>query len=170
MMEKIGMFFSFSSNKTSRLGDKIMKLFGIEEIEKINAESVTKDEFLKYKNYIIGVPTWFDGELPVYWDEFVPAIKNMDLAGKKFAIFGLGDQMEYSENFNDGIGLFAEVVTSRGAELVGYTSAKGYQFENSKALKNDKFCGLCLDQENQAKLSEKRIIDWVEQLKIEFIE
>jgi flavodoxin I len=167
-MEKVGVFFSFSSHKTSRLGEKIIDSFGTDEIEKINAERITVDEFLRFQNYIVGVPTWFDGELPLYWDEFVPAIKDLDLSGKKFAIYGLGDQKGYPENFNDGVGLFAELVSGQGATIVGYTSAEGYKFENSKAIKDGKFCGLCLDQENQAKLTEKRITEWVEELKKEF--
>jgi len=168
-MKKVGVFFSFSSNKTARLGDKIIESFGIDNVEKVNAENITVEEFLNYSNYIVGVPTWFDGELPMYWDELVPAIKDMDLSGKKFAIYGLGDQKGYPENFNDGVGLFAELVISQGAQVVGYTSIEGYNFENSRAVKEGLFCGLCLDQENQAKMSEKRINDWVEQIKKEFI-
>jgi flavodoxin I len=167
-MEKVGIFFSFSSNKTARLGEKIIDAFGSKSIEKVNAENVTIEEFLNYKNYIVGVPTWFDGELPLYWDEFVPAIKDMDLIGRKFAIYGLGDQKGYPENFNDGVGLFAELVSTQGADIIGFTTTDGYKFEGSLAAKEGMFCGLCLDQENQAKLSEKRIADWVEQLKKEF--
>jgi flavodoxin I len=167
-MEKVGIFFSYGSNKTSRLAEKIIEHFGSELIEKVNADSVTVEQFVKFKNYIVGVPTWFDGELPIYWDEFVPAIKDIDLSGRKFAIFGLGDQKGYSENFNDGVGLFADLVSHQGAVVVGYTDIEGYRFEGSKALKDGRFCGLCLDQENQAKLSEKRISEWVEQLKKEF--
>jgi flavodoxin I len=168
-MEKVGVFYSFSSNKTARLGEKIIITFGSELVEKVNAENVTVEEFLRYKNYIVGVPTWFDGELPLYWDEFVPAIKDMDLKGRKFAIYGLGDQKGYPENFNDGVGLFVELVTAQGADIVGYTAIDGYEFEGSIAVKNGMFCGLCLDQENQAKLSDKRIANWVEQLKKEFL-
>jgi flavodoxin I len=166
-MKKIGIFYSFNSNKTARNADKIIEAFGNENIEPVDTETVTEEIFLKYQNLIVGVPTWFDGELPLYWDEFIPALEELDLSGKRIALFGLGDQKGYPENFNDGIGIFAQIVSARGAEIIGYTSAEGYDFESSKAYKNGKFCGLCLDQENQARLTQKRISDWVDQLKKE---
>jgi flavodoxin I len=167
-MRKTGVFYSFKTNKTAKLGERIIDAFENENIEAIDAETVTGESFIKYDNIIVGVPTWFDGELPIYWDEFVPALKEMDLKGKRIAIYGLGDQKGYPENFNDGIGIFAQIVSERGAEIVGFTSTEGYEFERSKAAKDGIFCGLCLDQENQARLSNKRVIDWVDQLKKEF--
>ncbi|MDA3929426.1 MAG: flavodoxin, partial [Prolixibacteraceae bacterium] len=74
----------------------------------------------------------------------------------------------YAENFNDGIGVFADLVTAQGAEVVGFTSIEGYTYESSNAERGMQFCGLCLDQENQARLTKKRISDWTEQLKEEF--
>ena len=64
-----------------------------------NWSILTEEIFLSHKNMILGVPTWFDGELPNYWDEFVPAIEDLDLKGKTIAIYGLGNQVEYPENF-----------------------------------------------------------------------
>jgi flavodoxin I len=167
-MEKIGIFYSFNSNKTAKVAQKIMERFSPTEIEAINAELVTGETFGNFNNLILGVPTWFDGELPNYWDEFVPELQEMDLTGKKVAIYGLGDQKGYPENFNDGIGIMADLLASKGAEIVGYTSANGYVFESSRAVRGDIFCGLCLDQENQARLTSKRIDDWTEQIKKEF--
>jgi flavodoxin I len=167
-MKKIGIFYSFNSNKTAKLGNKIIEAFGKENIEAVDAETINEENFKHYDNIIVGVPTWFDGELPIYWDEFVPALEEMDLKRKKIAVYGLGDQKGYPENFNDGVGIFANIVSNRGAEIVGFTLTDEYKFESSKAFKNGKFCGLCLDQENQARLTQKRINDWVEQLKREF--
>jgi flavodoxin I len=168
MMKSIGIFYSFKTTKTAKLGEKIIDAFGNENIEAIDAETVTAESFMKFNNIIVGVPTWFDGELPIYWDEFVPELEDLQLSGKRIGIYGLGDQKGYPENFNDGVGIFAQIVSDRGAEVVGYTLAEGYEFESSKALKDGLFCGLCLDQENQDRLTQKRIIDWVDQLKIVF--
>lgn len=167
-MKKIGLFYSFNSNKTAKIGEKIKEAFGEFTIEALNAENVTADIFTKYDNIIVGVPTWFDGELPNYWDEFVPELEELDLNGKQIAIYGLGDQKGYPENFNDGIGVFAELIEKQGAQVIGFTSREGYNYEDSKAERGDLFCGLCIDQENQARLTKKRIADWVEKLKKEF--
>lgn len=167
-MEKIALIYSFNTTKTSEAAKMILKEFGNSYIDEINAETLTKDNFLKYNYFILGVPTWFEGELPNYWDEFVPELEDMDLHDKTFAIFGNGDQINYPENFCDAVGIMAELLESRGAKIVGNTEIVGYQFEKSKALKDNKFLGLLLDFENQKDLNEQRIKNWVNQLKKEF--
>lgn len=164
-MKKIGLFYSFHTKKTAKVAEKIQKGLGEKNIDAVNVEDLDEKTFLSYDNLVLGVPTWFDGELPNYWDEFVPTFEEMDLTGKKIAIFGLGDQVNYSENFCDGIGIMANLMEQQGAELVGFVSADDYNFESSKSVRGDKFVGLALDQENQARKTNKRIDDWVAELK-----
>lgn len=165
---KIAIAYSFNSTKSAKIALKIVDSFKKFSIEKINVESCSGDEFLLYDGYILCVPTWFDGELPNYWDEFLPALEEMDFKGKKIALFGLGDQKNYPENFCDAVGILGEFFEERGAKIVGYTSPDGYSFESSKALKENHFAGLLLDQENQSKLTDERIQNWTNQLEIEF--
>jgi flavodoxin I len=168
-MKKIGLFYSFNTKKTSQMAKRIVEAFGSENIDEMNAEELTEKDFLKYHNLILGVPTWFDGELPNYWDEFVPALEDLNLKGKKIAIFGAGDQVGYPENFVDGVGIMADLVEKQGATVVGYTLIKGYHFESSKACRENQFCGLALDFENQSGKNKERVASWCEQLKKEFI-
>jgi flavodoxin I len=167
-MKKIGLFYSFNTKKTSQTAKRIVEQFGEDKIDTVNAEEITEEQFLAYDNIIIGSPTWFDGELPNYWDEFVPALEDIDLKGKKIAIYGAGDQKGYPENFVDALGLMANLVEKQGANLVGFTSIEGYTFEGSKAQREGKFCGLALDFENQSSKNKQRVIDWCSQLKKEF--
>ena len=146
----------------------IKESFGDDSIELVNVEDLDSENFLKFDNYILGVPTWFDGELPNYWDEFIPDLEEFDLKGKVFAIFGLGDQKKYSENFVDGIGLMAEILLDKGAKLVGYTSTEGYSFESSEAVRGDQFLGLAIDYENQGLINKERVKNWVDDLKNDF--
>ena len=90
------------------------------------------------------------------------------MKGKKVAVFGLGDQVNYPENFVDGIGILADFMVSSGATLVGKTSTEGYLFEQSRALRDGQFLGLAIDIENQSGQTHQRIKDWVEQLRKEF--
>lgn len=166
-MNKVGLFYSFNTNKTSQAARKIGEEFGDAAVH-VNAETLTETEFLSYDNMILGVPTWFDGELPNYWDEFVPAIEDLDLKGKTVAIFGNGNQKGYPENFVDGVGIMANLLESRGASVIGFTPVQGYSFEGSKALRGDQFCGLALDFENQSSQINGKIKKWVEQLRQEF--
>jgi flavodoxin I len=168
-MNKTGIFYSFNSTKTAKAAEKILAEFGPDSnIESVNAEELTEELFLSFTNLILGVPTWFDGELPNYWDEFVPAIEDLDLKGKTIAIYGLGNQNEYPENFGDAVGIMAKLVQERGAKLVGQTSTDGYSYESSAAESNGKFLGLILDQESQPRLSKDRIAHWVNDLKSQF--
>ena len=167
-MKKIGLFYSFNTKKTSQTAKRLIEGFGEDAIEPVNVEELTEEQFMSYDNLIMGVPTWFDGELPNYWDEFVPALEELDLKDKKIAIYGAGDQKGYPENFVDGIGIMGELVESLNADLVGFTSAKGYTFESSRALRGNTFCGLALDYENQAGKNKERIANWIEQLRKEF--
>lgn len=167
-MKKIGLFYGASTKKTAAIVQQIQEAFGEDNLEIIPIESAWKKEFLTYNYLIVGTSTWFDGELPTYWDEIIPELTSLELQDKKVAIFGLGDQVNYPDNFVDGIGLLAEAFETAGAQLVGFTSAEGYSFNHSQALKEDKFLGLALDVENQPEQIEKRIHDWVDQLRKEF--
>ena len=102
-MSKTAIIYSFNTQKSKKVAEKIIDAFGENNIESINAEDLTKDSIDKYSNFILSAPTWFDGELPNYWDEFLPDLEEMDLSKKTFAIFGLGNQKGYPENFCDAI-------------------------------------------------------------------
>ena len=167
-MKPTAIIYSFSSHKTAKIAEHILEEFKDQTIEKVNAETITEEQFLKFDNLILGVPTWFDGELPDYWDEFGPALEDLSLKGKKIALYGLGDQKAYPENFLDAIGIMANLVESRKATIVGLWKIEGYLFEKSKAQRGENFVGLGLDFENQATLNKKRINSWVNQLKTEF--
>lgn len=166
-MKKLAIVYSFNSTKSAKIAVKIGESIKNFSIENLNVESCKGEEFLLYDGYILSVPTWFDGELPNYWDEMLPALENLNFKGKKFALFGLGDQKNYPENFCDAVGILADFLELRGAKIVGYTSPEGYSFESSKALKNNSLCGLLLDQENQSKHTDSRIDQWTRQLEIE---
>ena len=131
-------------------------------------ETAWIDDFKSYQYIILGSSTWFDGELPDYWAELVPALEDIDMTGKKVAIFGLGDQVRYPENFADGVGILAQLFESNGAQICGLTSPEGYKYTRSKAYRDGAFLGLIIDIENQSSKTKERIEEWVEQLKKEF--
>ena len=167
-MKKTALIYSFNSKHTTKIAEMIFSAFDDKNIEKVNVEDISDKNFLIYDQLIIGTSTWFDGELPNYWDEFVPAIEDMDLKSKTIAIFGLGDQKNYAENFADAVGILAKLFIKQGAKLIGKTKIEGYEYESSLAESEGKFLGLIIDLMNQQKLSRKRIESWVKQLQNEF--
>ncbi len=167
-MGKTGLFYSFNSKKTAKIAGIIYNAFSGEDVRQINVDDVKKEHFLEFDNIIVGVSTWFDGELPYYWDELLPDLEEIDFSNKKVAVFGLGDQKGYPENFCDAIGIMTDFFEERGAVIVGKFPVEDYTFEESRALRDGEFMGLPIDQENQARLTNGRIEKWVAILKNEF--
>lgn len=167
-MKKIGLFYSIKGNKTKQVAEDIKKMFGKADIEAIPVEEAWDKDFEKYSNIILGAATWFDGELPTHWDELIPEIVDLKLKGKKIAIFGLGDQVNYSENFVDSIGILAEAFEKAGAKIIGQTSIDGYTYEKSRAVRDGKFLGLAIDEINQSNKTKERVKKWVAQIEKEF--
>jgi flavodoxin I len=167
-MKRIGLFYGKETIKTAQVVKKILAAFGDIKVELISIEEAWQKDFESFDCLIAGTSTWFDGELPSYWDEIIPVFKTLDFTNKKVAIFGLGDQVNYPDNFVDGIGLLAKAFQSAGATLVGFTSTDGYHFNHSQAVNGDYFYGLAIDIENQHNKTDERIHNWVDDLKKEF--
>ena len=168
-MASIGLFLGSTTGKTEYVAEIVQKEFGGEDIVSLhNVSEVEASDFDEYQNLIIACPTWNIGELQDDWDGFFPELDDIDFSGKKVAYFGTGDQVGYNDNFMDALGILEEKISELGGTTVGHWSTDGYDFNESKALKNGKFVGLALDEDNQSDLTESRIKSWVAQLKPEF--
>ena len=168
-MTKIGLFFGTQTGNTETIAEAIQKVFGGDSVVTLhNVADVDLADFDSYSNIIIGCPTWNVGELQADWEGLYDELDDIDFNGKKVAYFGAGDQIGYADNFQDAIGILEEKISELGGTTVGYWSTEGYDFGESKALKNGKFVGLALDEDNQSELTDKRINTWVTQLKREF--
>lgn len=172
-MEKIGLFYGSDTGCTEVVVHKITEIIESDFLELYDMSS-NKDIslFQNHDNIIIGVPTWYDGDLQSDWLEFYDAFKTIDFAGKKVAIFGLGDQYGYGEYFIDGVGILGEVVMENGGELIGATSTEGFDYDESKAEFEHEgqtyFMGLALDEDNQEDLTDERLKPWLESIMEEF--
>ncbi len=168
-MSKIGLFVGSTTGKTEEAAEIIQKEFGGDGVVTIhNMTDAQPDDFNGYQNLIVASPTWNIGELQSDWEGFFDELDNIDFKDKKVAYFGTGDQIGYADNFQDAIGMLEEKISGLGGTTVGHWSTDGYDFTESKAVKNGKFVGLALDEDNQAELTEERIKKWVAQLKTDF--
>ena len=68
-------------------------------------------------------------------------LATLDLKGKKVAIFGLGDQSGYGDNFCDAMDELKTCFANQGAEIVGAWPTDGYDHMESKSVEGDKFVG-----------------------------
>ncbi|PKO38454.1 MAG: flavodoxin [Betaproteobacteria bacterium HGW-Betaproteobacteria-6] len=176
-MAKIGIFFGTDTGRTRLIAKQMAKKLGDAADAPVNIGRTTLADFLAYDALIVGSPTLGDGELPGQsvglsqpsWEEFLPQLADADLSGKTIAIFGLGDQKKYAEEFVDAIGLIHDAVIDRGARVVGRWPTAGYDFTASLAVDGDDFLGLALDQHHQPLLTEERIDTWLAQIQAELL-
>ena len=164
-MAKIGLFYDSDTGNTRKVAKMIRKMFDEDDIELKNIKKVEPADFEKYAAFILGTPTLGEGELPENWDAFLPELDAMDLSGKTFALFGLGDQEEYGHEFVDGLGILYEKFESLGANFVGFWPLDGYEYEISRAELDGEFVGLVLDQDNQSDLTPERVETWIAEVK-----
>ncbi len=156
-----GIFYTTSTGNASEIAQTISSKLAGSEIYELNAHNISKiNEFDKI---IIGVSTWGDGELnddfEDIWDEF----SSIDFSNKTIALFGLGDQEGYPDEFCSAMGIIYNEISNHN--IIGFTSIDEYDFDDSKAVKDGKFVGLVLDEDNQDHLTAQRIEDWIESIK-----
>merc|ERR1711904_591546 len=101
------------------------------------------------------------------WDDYLEEIRGMDLKDKPVAVFGLGDSVGYGDNFCDAVEELHSTFEAAGAKMIGYTPDSGYEYSDSKSVKDGKFLGLPLDGDNEPDMTEDRVKKWIEQLKSE---
>ncbi len=168
-MAKIGLFFGTQTGNTETIAETIQAELGGDSVVNLHdVADVEVDEFKEYEYLIIGCPTWNVGEMQSDWEGLYQDLDDVDFSGKTVAYFGAGDQIGYADNFQDAMGILEEKISSLGGKTVGMSSAEGYDFNESKALRGDKFVGLALDEDNESDLTESRIKSWVAQIKREF--
>ena len=169
-MAKIGMFWGSTTEMTSLAAELIQEALESfdHHVESFDIGSTGVDPILTYSNVIIGCPTWNVGELQDDWDMFYSEYQGLKFDGITGAFFGVGDQLGYSCNFLDAVGLLARPFVENGGILIGKWPTDGYDFDESIALEGDKFLGLGLDYDNQETLSEERIKSWTELIESSF--
>ena len=169
--QKVGLVFGSDTGATEEITHSIRQKCSFWDIEVKDVRNVSKKDphfFERFSFIILGLSTWYDGDLQSDWEGYYEEFKTIDLTGKTVAIFGLGDQYGYDDYFIDGVGILAQVVLQNGAELIGSWPVEGYDFSESKALLDEgTFYGLALDEDNQPGLTNGRLDQWVEQLRSE---
>ena len=169
---RVKLIYGTDTGNTENVIDNIL-LTALEdngyEVDVISVSAVTEEDW-EFDNFILGIPTWYDGELQSDWEEYYDTFKTLDFTGKTIALFGLGDQLGYEEWFCDGVGILAETIIKNGGLTIGWTDIdETYDIdEEPKSMYNEfSFYGLCLDEDNQPELTQDRLKKWVEKITYE---
>ena len=171
-MSRIGLFYGSTSGVTEKIAYEIQDAWqatGMGDLPPVNIGYVKNlSALLDYDYLILGVPTWNIGQLQDDWEIAFPQFDGLDFTGKQIALFGIGDQYNYADNFLDALGILAHKLRQQGATLIGYTASDSYEFAESLAIEGDQFMGLGIDERHQANLTANRIESWIRQLIQEF--
>jgi flavodoxin I len=177
-MARIGLFFGSNTGNTRKIAKMIRKRFPDDALfaDPLNVNKATPELVAGYEFLILGTPTLGDGDLPGLdadcqnpsWAEFLPQLASVDFSGKTVALYGLGDQEKYPENFCDALGELYDFVVARGARVVGAWPTDDYDFMASKAERDGEFVGMVQDLDNQKMLLESRLEAWLKLIAPDF--
>lgn len=160
LMKKIGIFYGSNTGTTEAIAGRLAKLFGVGEADVHDIATVAPSRFGDYDVLVLGTSTWGAGDLQEDWYDFVDGADALDLAGKKIALFGCGDET-MTDTFCSGVGKLYERFKPTGATFVGEFDADGYTFNHSGAYIDGAYIGLLLDEVNHPELTDLRIRIWV---------
>ena len=165
---RIKLIYGSDTGNTELVTEDLIKL--LDNVDVTTVADLTPEDW-DHDKFILGIPTWYDGELQSDWEDYFEEFKTIDFTDKTIAIFGLGDQLGYDEWFCDGIGILGEVITQNGGKVIGFTKKdETYDFDTipKSIINDDRFWGLCLDEDNQPDLTQERLQKWVGDIKKEF--
>jgi len=168
-VKAVGLFFGTQTGKTEEAATLLADSTGLEASD---IGDISAGDLSGYDGIIAGVPTWHTGadeqRSGTAWDDYLEEIRALDLGGKPCAVFGVGDQAGYGDNFCDAIEELHSTFEAAGAKMLGYVDSSGYDmYSESKSVKDGKFLGLPLDQDNEPDMTEARVKAWIDQLKSE---
>lgn len=168
IMKSIAIIYGSSTENTKNAADKIAEHLAEYSPTIVDVYDGDEESFLSHDILILGVSTWGVKDLQDDWSDFFNRFVKLDLSGKTIALFGLGDAFIYPDSFVDAMGILYEAIVDKDCKIIGKTPNEGYQFDFSRAIVDDEFVGLPLDDDNEHDLTDERIEKWVEQLKSEF--
>ncbi len=169
-MKKIVLLYWAPGGNVEKAANEIKKEFGEQQVYMAHLAEFDSKMINDFDAFIFGCATigaevWQDATANNKWNEFFVKTEKISFKGKQFALFGLGDQVLYPDNFVDSLGILKSEIEKRGGDLLGQWPIEGYTFTGSEGAADGMFFGLALDEDQQANLSPGRIAKWVSQLK-----
>jgi flavodoxin II len=173
---KIGLFYGSTTCYTEMAAEKIQaKLDELFDQNVVTLHNIKDDNLTLCEQYdmvIFGISTWDYGQLQEDWESQWSDVLELNLQGKLIALYGMGDQVGYTDWYQDALGMLHQHLQALNPQFLGYWPNQGYDFAASKALINDntQFVGLALDDETQYDQTDARIEQWCQQLLNELAE
>lgn len=163
-MATIAIYYGSTTGTCEQVANKIAKK--LKDATVINAADLSENNVKQYDVLLLGSSTWGAGELQDDWFDACDKLKNMDLTGKKVALFCIGDCEGFSDTFCGALLPLYDSVKDTGAKIVGQVDADEYTFSDSDGVVNGMFLGLPLDENNEADKTDGRIDAWLASLEL----
>ena len=139
-MDKVHVIYGSTTGMTEAVANKIAEALGAPAFNVNAVSSAAVDAEM----LVLGSSTWGVGDLQDDWAAQLDAVK-ANFAGKKVAVFGLGDSQGFADSYCVAAETIATAAKDAGATLVGDV--------------------LKLDDTNEADQTDGKIAAWVETLK-----
>ena len=114
-MAKTIVIYGSTTGNTEMVAEQIVEHLEDHEISMQDVADTEANDLLEYDLIIMGASTWDDGLLQADFREFAENTE-IDLSGKKVAVFGLGDNSYPA--FCESAALLEEFVNKLGGELI----------------------------------------------------
>lgn len=163
-MKKTAIVYGSSTGNTQSVAEMINSHLN-HQADLINVDSAMASDLNGYEFLFMGTSTWGLGELQDDWEGFISQLQSVDLAGKKVALFGLGDADAYSDTFVDGMGTIYRAIANKGCEMVGMVSVDEYSYDASTAEVDAQFVGLAIEEDNESDKTSERVEGWIAALR-----
>eukprot|EP00934_Nitzschia_sp_Nitz4_P003343 Nitzschia sp. Nitz4//scaffold328_size19456//99//626//NITZ4_008715-RA/size19456-processed-gene-0.13-mRNA-1//-1//CDS//3329547956//3333//frame0 len=142
-LNSVGVFYGTCTGTTEKVATLLADEIGGNLCDISDAD---KNEILQHDSLMFGAPTFNHGDEDhisgTAMDDFLYGmLQEMDLSGKKVAIFGCGDGDGYCDSYCDSTGEMYDMISAKGCEMFGKTSTEGYLYETSKAERDGEFIG-----------------------------
>lgn len=166
---KAALLYGSTTGRTAAVAELVRRELGDDLVRHCaDLRTCRAADLARWDLLVIGVPTWYVGELQDDCQRVAAELQEVDLSRTRFVLFGCGDQHDYPDHFVDALGLMHDQLVARGARNSGgHWPVDGYRFVASRALRGGRFCGLPLDENNQAALTPQRVAAWCAQVRAE---
>lgn len=156
-----GIFFGSTTGSTEAAAAKIAERLGIAPSDVHNVADTPAEKVKEYDLLLLGSSTWGAGELQDDWSVFLPRLKEVDLSGRRVALFGCGDAGVYGDTFCDAMAEIRDGLASSGCLFVGELEASEYEGCCSRICQDGKVIGWAIDESASEAENEMRMELWV---------
>ena len=167
---KINLIYGTETGFTKTIGHDILHQFVGHETRIIKVDEAAVEDW-RADLLILGAPTWCEPRLDTFgeysddWNDSYDMFSKIDFKDQTVALYGLGDQIGYGNNFVDALGMMSKVVLDNGGTLIGKKDPTEYDYEESEGVDEEgNFYGLPIDEDNEPTLTNLRVTVWTDQL------